>query len=269
MTMTAREALEKAAEICRNERLVFGEEEWRVRCSLADDILALRDSLPQEKVKDHPARIEASGHEASVQNDAEAQQAEQEQGLPSKRSTPVQLAAALATNVEAQGSPATARPGIDEDRGATLHSHPSSENSSAASAPFARNDTQRSGAKAPTFDELRRHGVSFDKWLSSQPWHAPEHGGGKLFDSDTVRAAWEAGSAALRADGNQGGIADQGGTAKAPEGLDTVHAIADVALKTRSRDVEDWMQDMERIRDKLAAMLAAAPSPNVNEESNG
>jgi len=36
-----RVALEAAARVCRNERLMFGDEEWRVRCDLADEIEAL------------------------------------------------------------------------------------------------------------------------------------------------------------------------------------------------------------------------------------
>ena len=78
MTMTAREALRQAAEIANQHKkdcLRLGyPEKARTAATIEDAILALRDSLPQEKVKDHPARIEASGHEASVQNDAEAQE---------------------------------------------------------------------------------------------------------------------------------------------------------------------------------------------------
>ena len=34
----ARAALEQAAKVCRNERCVYSDEEWRIRCGLADAI---------------------------------------------------------------------------------------------------------------------------------------------------------------------------------------------------------------------------------------
>lgn len=40
--------------------------------------------------------------------------------------------------------------------------------------------------------------------------------------------------------------------------LETLQLIADSAIKTRSRDVLDWMQDMERIKDKADGWLREA-----------
>ena len=47
--------------------------------------------------------------------------------------------------------------------------------------------------------------------------------------------------------------------------LETIVAICDVALKTRSRDVQDWMQDIERIKDKVEAMLVSPPEAERKE----
>jgi hypothetical protein len=41
--------------------------------------------------------------------------------------------------------------------------------------------------------------------------------------------------------------------------LETLQLIADSAIKTRSRDVQDWIQDMERVKDKADGWLSAAP----------
>ena len=41
--------------------------------------------------------------------------------------------------------------------------------------------------------------------------------------------------------------------------LETIAAICNVALKTQSRDLHDWMQDIERIKDKADALLASPP----------
>jgi hypothetical protein len=62
-----------------------------------------------------------------------------------------------------------------------------------------------------------------------------------------------------------------GGTAKVPDGwtdqVELIYHICNVALRTKSRDILDWIQDMERIREKATALLATAPSPDGNEES--
>jgi hypothetical protein len=46
-------------------------------------------------------------------------------------------------------------------------------------------------AKLPVFGvaSATREHVGFKEWLGDQPWHAPEHGGYKLYDADTVLAA--------------------------------------------------------------------------------
>lgn len=59
---------------------------------------------------------------------------------------------------------------------------------------------QTKGPEAAPFSDLRdpeavRHSVSFETWLSYQPWIA--EGGAKLYSADTVRAAWNAGATAL------------------------------------------------------------------------
>lgn len=41
MADAARAALEQAAKVCQNERFVYSDEEWRIRCELADAIRAL------------------------------------------------------------------------------------------------------------------------------------------------------------------------------------------------------------------------------------
>jgi hypothetical protein len=38
----ARAVLEAAALVCQNERLIFSDEEWRIRCELAEELRALR-----------------------------------------------------------------------------------------------------------------------------------------------------------------------------------------------------------------------------------
>lgn len=69
-------------------------------------------------------------------------------------------------------------------------------------------------------------------------------------------------------------------TTRLPEGmvlverddLETLQLIAASALKTFSRDLQDWIQDMERVKAKAETWLAADPSqaeqPGAREEHN-